>query len=98
MEITAENVFKIAQCFATSPKFGQLIEFFSNPQIKKCDGTIAGNEVTDSVLQLPEIRIDVDDRTCGQLTLTCSTDAVEDDEVNLLIVIFKLNYNNNNNK
>ena len=37
----------------------------------------------------PKISIDVDDSTCNQLTLTCSSDAVEDDEVDLLIV--KLN-------
>ena len=75
LNTTAESLFRTAECLASSPKFGSLRKVFSDPQIKNCP-----------ILQLPEIRIDVDDSTCDQLTLTCSTGAVEDDEVNLLIV------------
>ena len=98
LNITAGNLFRTIECFTDIPKFGSARKVFSIPQIKKCDDIITGSKLTDSVLQLPEIRIDVDNSTCDRLTLTCSTDAVEDDEVNLLILILKLNYNNNNNE
>ena len=86
LNTTAESLFRTAKCFASSPKIEMVHKVFSDPQITNCPDTVTGSKETGSDLQPSEVRIDVDYSTCDQLTLTCSTDAVEDDEVNLLIV------------